>query len=113
MQVHLFDIFEEQGKATQPERVLSFDRFLAHLRQLCNSRPTRPDVLTFVLNRFQQALTKYGPVTEENVSQFAQELYYLYNLSVPLLTNEGTALWGLTFPVSGKVFYGTDAFYQF
>src|SRR5690606_15199081 len=42
-----------------------------------------------------------------------EELYYLYNLSIPLLTNEGTALWGLTFPVSGKVFYGTDTFYQF
>ena len=113
MQVQLFDIFEEQPKGPRPERVLSFDRFLAHLTQLCNNRQTRPDVLSFVLNRFQQALAKYGAVTEDNVFLFAQELYYLYNLSVPLLTNEGTALWGLTLPVSGKVFYGTDTFYQF
>jgi len=113
MQVHIFDIFEESAKGPQPERVLSFDRFLEHLTALCNNRPARPDVLAFVLNRFQQALAKYGRVTADNVSSFAEELYYLYNLSIPLLTNEGTALWGLTFPVSGKVFYGTDTFYQF
>ncbi len=113
MQVHLFDIFDESTKGPQPDRVLSFDRFLAHLTQLCNGRPSRKDVLAFVLSRFRQALTKYGPVSADNVSSFAEELYYLYNLSIPLLTNEGTALWGLAFPMSGNVFYGTNTFYEF
>lgn len=113
MQVQLFDIFEEPAKVPQPHRSLSFDRFLNHLTSLCNNRPNRPDVLAFVLNRFQQALTKYGSVSADNISCFAKELYYLYNLSVPLLTNEDTTLWGLTLPVSGRVFYGTDTFYEF
>ncbi|WP_353197149.1 hypothetical protein [Parapedobacter defluvii] len=113
MQVQLFDIFDESAKGPQPDRVLSFGRFLAHLTQLSNNRPSRKDVLAFVLSRFQQALAKYGSVNAGNIANFAEELYYLYNLSIPLLTNEGNALWGLAFPMSGRIFYGTDAFYQF
>ena len=74
MQVQLFDIFEEPAKVPQPDRSLSFDRFLDHLTSLCYNRPTRPDVLAFVLNRFQQALTEYGNVNADNISCFAREL---------------------------------------
>lgn len=112
MQVHLFDIIDTPT-GPQPERILSFDRFLAHLTQLGENHPSRKNVLAFVLNRFRRTLAQYGPVRVDNLDKFRNELYYLYNLYVPFLTNEETALWGLAFPLSGKVFYGTDAFYAF
>ena len=114
MKVQLFDIFDETpDKRPKPERLLSFDRFLDHLAQLHNNGAARQGVLAFVLARFRQAQAKFGSVTADNLVDFSEELHYIYNLSVPLLTNEQTALWGLAFPVSGKIFYGTDTFYQF
>ena len=114
MKVQLFDIFDEAPeRGVQPERSLSFDRFLDHLDQLCDHGAARQGVLAFVLARFRRALEKYGGLTTDNLSSFTEELHYIYNLSVPLLTNEQTALWGMALPVSGKVFYGTDKFYQF
>lgn len=114
MKVQLFDIFDEApDRGAQPERSLSFDRFLDHLVQLYDNGAARQGVLAFVLARFRQAQAKYGTVTADNLTDFSEELHYIYNLSVPLLTNEQTALWGLAFPVSGKIFYGTDTFYEF
>ncbi len=113
MQTGLLNIFESETKHHGPESVLSFDGLLAHLEELCHLQASRRGLFSYTLNRFKKALAKYGCVTPENVAQFSQELYFLYNLFVPLFSDERTMLWGLSLPVSGTVFYGTDAFYRF
>lgn len=114
MQARLFNIFEDPIVDGQPERVLSLNRFLSHLEGLSKQQADQKEVFFMsVLNRFQKAQQKYGALSEHNISSFVDELYYLYNLFIPLLTDESEVLWGLALPLSGKVFYGTDAFYRF
>ncbi|MBK1440063.1 hypothetical protein JHJ32_08710 [Parapedobacter sp. ISTM3] len=111
MQVQLLDIFDGWQHASEPERILSFDHFFTHLTQRCETHTSRQEVFAFVLNRFRKAQQLHGSINEQNISKFGKELDFVYNLLVPLLTDETQALWGLVSP-SGKVFYGTDAFYQ-
>ncbi|SEK21466.1 hypothetical protein [Parapedobacter koreensis] len=113
MQVRPFNIFDERQEASEPERVLSFDQFFAHLTKHCQDHAGRQEIFAFVLSRFHEAQQLHGPISEENISKFNKELYFVYNLLVPLLTDETDRLWGLAAPLSGNVFYGTDAFYRF
>src|SRR5690606_4623194 len=113
MKAQEYHMFADRVTASGPERILSFQHFLSHLGQLAERHPSRRKMLSFVIDHFNQSLRRHGPLTSENISRFASELYYLYTLCVPLLSNEENVLWALAQPLSGDIFYGTEAFYQY
>lgn len=92
---------------------LSIDSFIEHLRKIAGTEDNvKHEMLAFILGKFLEARDAYGPLTEENLSNYSQVLFYTYNLLVPPLENERETLWALATPLGKNVFYGTQGFYN-
>lgn len=92
---------------------LSLDRFIAHLEQMTREvEDAKREMFTFILEKFLTAKETYGPLTDDNLSRYSNVLFYTYNLLVPPLIDEKESLWALAAPLGGKIYYGTNSFYQ-
>ena len=95
------------------ESKLSLEKFMDHLNLLGkNKEANKYWVFDDLLNKIKGVQSKYGPIEEHNFEHYSEVLYFIYNLLVPFLMKEESTMWGLTSPICGKVFYGTDAFYE-
>lgn len=115
MQTRIFNLFNQhQDCFTGLKSELSFDGFIAHLKKLSSkSNPGKQEMLKFMLNKFILAQKIHGSLNHTNIEKFSSELYLIYSLMVPLLLDERKMVWGLSVPVTGEIFYGTDTFYEF
>lgn len=115
MQTRIFDLLRNKNiYATGINGNLSFNKYIHHLTTLLNhASPGKQNLLKYMLDKFIQAEKQHGPLNKSNIEKFSSELYLIYTLMVPLLQNEEQILWGLSAPLSGEIFYGTDNFYDF
>lgn len=115
MKTHLVTIFPSQDSTPAGlKSILSLQKFIAHLQELiAQSSSIKKEMLTMMFHKFQMAINQYGPIDESNFKCYQDQFYMIYNLMVPLFQEEQKSIWGLSFPVSGNIFYGTDTFYEF
>lgn len=93
---------------------LSIDGFVEHIRKLAETEDkAKREMLEFFLNKFSETQEAYGPLTEKNLADFGQILFYVYIMLAPSLADEHEKLWALAAPLGKSVFYGTQGFYTF
>lgn len=92
---------------------LSIDGFIEYFEELTQKKNnSKHEMFTFILAKFLNARKTYGPLTEKNLTDYAETLFYIYNLLVPPLVDEHENLWALAYPLGKKIIYGTEAFYS-
>lgn len=92
---------------------LSLDHFIAHVERMTGEvEEAKREMFTFILEKLSTAKNTFGSLSENNLSQYSNALFYTYNLLVPPLIDEKESLWALAAPLGGKIYYGTNSFYQ-
>jgi len=92
---------------------LSIDEFIEHFKKLTQEKNnSKHEIFAFILAKFLNARKTYGPLTEKNLTDYGETLFYIYNLLVPPLVDEHENLWAIAYPLGKKIIYGTEAFYS-
>jgi len=113
MQSALFNIIsDEEDQFPIIETHLSFEPFLKYLKRRYNDELLiRRDFLTHVLHDFDSALAAHGPVNNDNIFKFEQELQLIHATLNPLLSDYEDNYWAIGFPLGKTICYGTNKFY--
>lgn len=113
MFTQIVDLKEEHPILNELNIQLSIDGFINHLERMSSSQDdTKHEIFEIILQKFLDTRKKFGPLSETNLADFREVLFYTYNLLVPPLTDENRNLWALAFPFGQKIIYGTKGFYE-
>jgi len=113
MFTQIIDLKDEHPILNELNIQLSIDGFIEHLKRMSVGQDdTKHEMFEFILNKFLDIREKHGPLSEKNLIDYSEILFYTYNLLVPPLTDEHRNLWALALPFGQKIVYGTKGFYS-
>ncbi len=114
MRKALFNIIDADGEEfPEIESHLSFEPYLRYLRKRLNKEHSlKKSFFEDILSKFNQAIERHGPLTDENFLDFEQELRLIHASLNPPLEEEEETFWALGFPMGQKICFGTDSFYD-
>jgi len=113
MQTTLLDLTESKGvDKDNLDVTLSFSVFIKYLQQRINeAEGIKKNFFEYVLSKLMADHHNLEPVTLQNIEQYKETLYLIYNLLVPVIADEKQQFWALSVPLKPYIFFGTDAFY--
>jgi hypothetical protein len=92
---------------------LSFEPFINYLDQLSADSPVKKDIYQSIVAKFRADLTDSMEVDPEDTYLYQELLDLVYMVLTPIIPTETRHLWALSTPIPSKVFYSTNAFYNF
>ncbi|GAB2686045.1 hypothetical protein GCM10027037_04680 [Mucilaginibacter koreensis] len=99
------------------ESELSFEPFIRYLQNRIKTEKTiRAKLYEYILNEFESNAACLGncfSIDDLQDDRHKQLLELMYAALTPALANEKDYMWALSTPVPNKVFYSTEAFYDF
>ncbi|MGC4101509.1 CBS domain-containing protein [Ferruginibacter sp.] len=114
MKTTLLDI--TNGRKTAADNLdvsISFNGFIKHLQQRIQEEDgIKREFFEYVLSKLHADKNATGDISLDETEKHKEALYLIYNLLVPVITDEAQQLWGLSVPLKPHIFFGTNAFYD-
>lgn len=113
MENTLLDIEEELSKHIVSGAVLSFKKFIEHLRSRVKTEKTvRVKFYRFVLKKFEMHPELLENVPLNDIEKYQELLELIAASLLPFTYDENVHPWGLSVPLMPRIFYGTSALYK-
>jgi hypothetical protein len=114
MHTTILEINEDVCIACQVETKLSFKPLIAHLHnRIKTEHPIKAQFYKFLLDRLEQLEGKGQQVTLADIENHSELLVLIFTILTPLVADEKDFFWAMSTPVPDKIFFSTDAFYDF
>jgi hypothetical protein len=98
----------------QVDTCLSFNPFVEHLKERVQTEKTlKSEFYRYVLNKFEEDTCIDLNMHPENAENYREMLELIYSILTPPILNEKEFYWALSTPVPEKIFFSTDAFFEF
>jgi hypothetical protein len=114
MHTDVLNINKNECFLCQVDTCLSFNPFVEHLKERVKTETTlKSEFYKYVLNKFEQDTCIDLEMHPENAEQYREMLELIYSILTPPILNEKEFFWALSTPVPEKIFFSTDAFFDF
>lgn len=112
MQTTILDVSGNKAQPLAIDAAISFEPFMAYLRQRIAEEPT-VKVLLYkeALAQFEASDIGRQDISLEDIHQYTHQLEYVYACLSPAMSPEQHLAWGLSFPFLPLIFYGTNLLY--
>ncbi|MGF6850298.1 hypothetical protein QFZ51_005533 [Chitinophaga sp. W3I9] len=113
MQTTILDVSGNKAQPLAIDAAISFEPFIAYLRQRIHEEPTvKARLYKEALAAFEASDIGRRDIPLEETPQYSGLLEYVYACLSPAMSPEYQLAWGLSFPFLPTTFYGTDLIYQ-
>jgi len=114
MHTEVLNISKNDCNVCQVETCLTFDPFVAHLQERVKTEKTlKAEFYKYVLNKFETELCIDLEVNPDYAEMYRGTLELIYSILTPPILNEKEFFWALSTAVPEKIFFSTDAFFDF
>lgn len=114
MHTEVLNISKNDCTICQVDTCLSFDPFVDHLRERVKTEKTlKSEFYKYVLNKFETDICIDLEINPEYAERYRGMLELIYSILTPPILNEQEFFWALSTPVPEKIFFSTDAFFEF
>ncbi|GAA4306954.1 hypothetical protein GCM10023149_00400 [Mucilaginibacter gynuensis] len=114
MHTEILEINENVCVTCQVDTRLSFNALINHLEdRVKTEHPIKAQFYKFLLDKLNQLSTSDIDITIANVEKYQEVLVLIYTILTPLVASEKDFFWAMSTPVPDKIFFSTDAFYNF
>ncbi|AYL95750.1 GAF domain-containing protein [Mucilaginibacter celer] len=114
MHTEVLNISKDECSICQVESCLTFNPFVEHLRERVSTEKTlKSEFYRYVLGRFEHDLCIDLNMSPADAEKHREMLELIYSILTPPIANEKEFHWALSTPVPDKVFFSTEAFYDF
>ncbi|WP_183559722.1 GAF domain-containing protein [Mucilaginibacter sp. SP1R1] len=114
MHTEVLNIGKDECFLCQVDTCLSFNPFVEHLQErIKNEKTLKSEFYKYVLNKFEQDTCIDLAICPENAESYREMLELIYSILTPPILNEKEFFWALSTPVPEKIFFSTDAFFDF
>lgn len=114
MHTEVLNISKDDCFLCQVQTCLSFNPFVEHLKERIQTEKTlKSEFYKYVLDKFEQDTCIDLDMHPENAEKYREMLELIYSILTPPILNEKEFYWALSTPVPEKIFFSTDAFFDF
>ncbi|WDF81002.1 GAF domain-containing protein [Mucilaginibacter sp. KACC 22773] len=114
MHTEVLNISKNDCNVCQVETCLTFDPFVAHLQERVKTEKTlKSEFYKYVLHKFETDLCIDLEVNPDYAEMYRGTLELIYSILTPPILNEKEFFWALSTPVPEKIFFSTEAFFEF
>ena len=114
MHTEVLNINKNDCFLCQVDTCLSFNPFVEHLKERVQTEKTlKSEFYKYVLNKFEQDTCIDLDMHPEDAEKYREMLELIYSILTPPILNEKEFFWALSTPVPEKIFFSTDAFFDF
>lgn len=114
MHTEVLDINKGECTYCLVDTCLSFNPFVEHLHERVRTEKTlKSEFYKYVLDKFERDTCIDLDMHPENAENYREMLELIYSILTPPILNEKEFFWALSTPVPDKIFFSTDAFYEF
>jgi len=114
MHTEILNINKDDCFLCQVDTCLSFNPFVEHLKERIKTEKTlKSEFYRYVLNKFEHDTCIDLDMHPEDAEKYREMLELIYSILTPPILNEQEFFWALSTPVPEKIFFSTDAFYDF
>ncbi|MCC8409039.1 hypothetical protein LJ707_08860 [Mucilaginibacter sp. UR6-1] len=114
MHTEILEINQDQCVVCQVETRLSFKPLVNHLKErLKTEHPIKAQFYKFLLEKLSELEADDYIVRVADIEKHQETLVLIYTILTPLVASEKEFFWAMSTPVPDKIFFSTDAFYDF
>jgi hypothetical protein len=114
MHTEVLNINKDDCFLCQVDTCLSFNPFVEHLKERIQTEKTlKSEFYRYVLNKFEHDTCIDLDMHPEDAEKYREMLELIYSILTPPILNEKEFFWALSTPVPEKIFFSTDAFFDF
>lgn len=114
MHTEVLNINKDDCFLCQVDTCLSFNPFVEHLQERVKTEKTlKSEFYRYVLNKFETDTCIDLDMHPEDAEKYREMLELIYSILTPPILNEKEFFWALSTPVPEKIFFSTDAFFDF
>jgi hypothetical protein len=114
MHTEVININKDDCFLCQVDTCLSFNPFVEHLKERVQTEKTlKTEFYKYVLDKFEKDTCIDLSLLPENAEKYREMLELIYSILTPPILNEKEFFWALSTPVPEKIFFSTEAFFNF
>ncbi|GAA3986284.1 GAF domain-containing protein [Mucilaginibacter dorajii] len=114
MHTEVINISKNNCTICQVDMCLTFNPFVEHLKErVLTEKTLKTEFYKYVLNKFEADPCISLDIQPENAEGFRESLELIYSILTPPILNEKEFYWALSTPVPEKIFFSTEAFFNF
>jgi hypothetical protein len=114
MHTEVINISKNECTVCQVDTCLSFNPFVEHLKErVITEKTLKTEFYKYVLNKFETDTCIDLEMNPEYAENYRGMLELIYSILTPPILNEKEFFWALSTPVPEKIFFSTEAFYEF
>jgi hypothetical protein len=114
MHTEVLNISKNECTICQVETCLTFNPFVAHLKErIATEKTLKSEFYRYVLERFEHDICIDLDMRPTDAEKYREMLELIYSILTPPIANEKDFHWALSTPVPDKIFFSTEAFYEF
>ncbi|SDD26034.1 hypothetical protein SAMN05216464_101234 [Mucilaginibacter pineti] len=114
MHTEVLNINKDNCFICQVDSCLSFNPFVDHLKErILTEKTLKSEFYKYVLNKFEHDTCIDLNLNPDNAEKYRDMLELIYSILTPPILNEKEFFWALSTPVPEKIFFSTEAFFDF
>lgn len=114
MHTEVLNINKDNCFICQVDTCLSFNPFVEHLKErVLTEKTLKTEFYKYVLNKFEHDTCIDLDMHPEDAEKYREMLELIYSILTPPILNEKEFYWAISTPVPEKIFFSTDAFFDF
>ncbi len=114
MHTELINISKNECTVCHVDSCLSFNPFVEHLKErILTEKTLKSEFYKYVLNKFETDICIDLEMHPEYAETYRDMLELIYSILTPPILNEKEFFWALSTPVPEKIFFSTEAFFNF
>ncbi|MBE9585205.1 GAF domain-containing protein [Mucilaginibacter sp. JRF] len=114
MHTEILEINQDRCVVCQVETRLSFKPLVNHLKErLKTEHPIKAQFYKFLLEKLSELEASDYIIRVADIDQHQETLVLIYTILTPLVASEKEFFWAMSTPVPDKIFFSTDAFFDF
>ncbi len=114
MHTSLLEINEDECVKCHVKTHLSFKPLVNHLEdRLKTEHPIKAQFYKFLLDKLETLKQSDYIIDLEEIDSYSELMVLIYTILTPLAESEKDFFWAMSTPVPDKIFFSTDAFYDF
>jgi hypothetical protein len=114
MHTEILNISKNDCTVCQVDMCLSFNPFVEHLKErVITEKTLKSEFYKYVLNKFETDTCIDLEMHPEHAEKYRGMLELVFSILTPPILNEKEFYWALSTPVPDKIFFSTEAFFNF
>lgn len=114
MHTEVLNISKNDCTVCLVDMCLSFNPFVEHLKErVITEKTLKTEFYKYVLNKFETDTCIDLELNPEHAETYREMLELIYSILTPPILNEKEFYWALSTPIPDKIFFSSEAFFNF